>query len=85
VLRDRPLRAADREYLQAAVTVVRPVDDLPVALPPGRRDAYPANAPALRALAAHHNAEDSVNRLLSALTGLAAQAPGRQRPSTTSD
>ena len=29
VLRDRPLRPADREYLQAAITVVRPVDDLP--------------------------------------------------------
>ena len=39
VLRDRPLRPADREYLQAAITVVRPVDDLPVALPRGQRDA----------------------------------------------
>jgi 5'-3' exonuclease len=71
VLRDRPLRAADREYLQAAITVVRPVDDLPVALPRGRRDAYPANEPSLRALAAHHHAEDSVDRLLRALTRLA--------------
>src|SRR5947209_13386055 len=44
VLRDRPLRPPDREYLQAAITVVRPVDNLPVALPPGQRDAYPANA-----------------------------------------
>jgi 5'-3' exonuclease len=84
VLRDRPLRAADREYLQAAITVVRPVDDLPVALPPGRRDAYPADARALRALAAHHHAEASVNRLLSALTRLAAEAPGHRRPSTAS-
>jgi hypothetical protein len=82
VLRDRPLRAPDREYLQAAITVVRPVDDLPVALPLGQRDAYPTNEPALRALAAHHQAEDSVGRLLSALTRL---APRHQRPSTTSD
>jgi 5'-3' exonuclease len=67
VLRDRSLRHADREYLQAASTVVRPVDDLPVALPPGRRDAYPVNEPALHALAAHHHAQDSVDRLLSAL------------------
>jgi 5'-3' exonuclease len=52
VLRDRPLRAPDRDYLQAAITVVRPVDDLPVALPPDQRDAYPTNEPALRALAA---------------------------------
>src|SRR5437588_682070 len=43
VLRERALRASDREYLQAATTVVRPVDDLPVALPPGQRDAYPIN------------------------------------------
>ena len=75
VLRDRPLRAPDREYLQAAITVVRPVDDLPVTLPPGQRDAYPTNESALRALAAHHHTEDSVGRLVSALTGLAAQPP----------
>ncbi len=85
VLRERSLRAADREYLQAAITVVRPVDDLLVALPAGRRDAYPTDEPALRALAAHHHAEDSVDRLLSALTRLAAQKPQHQRPSTTSD
>ena len=84
VLRDRPLRPADRKYLEAAITVVRPVDDLPVALPPGQRDAYPANEPALRMLAAHHHAEDSVDRLLSALTRLAAR-PRPPRASTTSD
>jgi len=79
MLRDRPLRAPDREYLQAAITVVRPVDDLPVALPPGQRDAYPTNDPALRSLASRLNTEDSVGRLLSALTSLAAQRPGPQR------
>ena len=73
VMRDRPLRAADQEYLQAAITVVRPVNDLPIALPAGRRDAYPTDEPALRALAAHHHAQDSVDRLLNALTGLARQ------------
>jgi 5'-3' exonuclease len=85
VLRDRPLRPPDRKYLQAAITVVRPVDDLPIALPPGQRDAYPTNEPALWALAAHHHTEDSVDRLLSALTRLAPQRPRPQRPSTTSD
>ena len=85
VLRDRPLRAPDREYVQAAITVVQPVDDLPIALPLGQRHVYPANEPALRALAAHHHAEDSVDRLLSTLTRLAAQRPLPQRPSTTSD
>ena len=68
VLRDRPLRPADREYLEAAITVVRPVDDLPVTLPRGQRDAYPTNEPALRSLAARHNANDSIDRLLRALT-----------------
>jgi 5'-3' exonuclease len=79
VLRDRPLRPPDREYLQAAITVVQPVDDLPVTLPPGQRDAYPANEPGLRALAARHHVEDSVDRLLSALTTVAPQTP----PSTS--
>jgi 5'-3' exonuclease len=85
VLRDRQLRPADRAYLETAITVVRPVDDLPVALPPGQRDAYPTNEPALRSLAASHNVEASVDRLLSALTSLAPQRPRPQRPSTTSD
>jgi 5'-3' exonuclease len=85
VLRDRPLPPADREYLEAALTVVRPVDDLPVALPSGRRDAYPTNEHALRSLAAHHQAEDSLDRLLRALTTLAAQRPGSPRTSTTAD
>jgi 5'-3' exonuclease len=67
VLQERTLRPADREYLHAAVTVVRPVDDLPIALPAGRRAAYPADPAELSALAAHHGAEDAARRLLSAL------------------
>src|ERR1700727_277328 len=63
VLQQHTLRPADREYLQAAITVVQPVDDLPIALPPGRRDAYPTDAPALWALAAHHDAHQSASRL----------------------
>jgi 5'-3' exonuclease len=70
VLRDRPLRASDREYLEAATAVVRPVDDLPIKLPSGRRDAYPANESALVALAKDHQAEDAVARLLRALSTL---------------
>ena len=75
VLRERALRASDREYLQAATIVARPVDDLRIALPPGQRDTYPANEPAACMLAAHHHAQDSLGRLLSALTRLAAQRP----------
>src|SRR6201996_6645066 len=52
MLQQRTLRPADRAYLQAAITVVQPVDDLPITLPPGRRDAYPTDGPALWALAA---------------------------------
>jgi 5'-3' exonuclease len=75
VLRDRPLHPADREYLQAAMTVVPPVDDLPVALPTGTRDVYPANEAALRSLAGRHNANDALDRLLMALNNLAPSGP----------
>jgi 5'-3' exonuclease len=75
VLEQCALRPADREYLQAAIAVVQPVDDLPITLPPGRRDAYPADPTALWALAARHDAEASVDRLLGALRGLAAPQP----------
>ena len=75
VLQQRTLRPADRQYLEAAITVVQPVDDLPVALPPGRRGAYPTDAPALWALAARHDAEKSVERLLDALGRLTSQQP----------
>jgi len=71
VLGQRTLRPADRDYLQAATRIVQPVDDLPIALPPGHRDVYPSDGPALWDLAAHHAAEDSVGRLLSALGTLA--------------
>jgi 5'-3' exonuclease len=73
VMRDRPLRASDLEYLKAATAVVRPVDDLPITLPSGRRDVYPAHQPALVALAKDHHVEDSVARLLTALSALTVQ------------
>jgi 5'-3' exonuclease len=75
VLRDRRLSERDREYLQAALAVVQPVDDLPVALPAGHRVAYPADAPALWALAARYRAEGPVDRLLGALAALLPQRP----------
>jgi 5'-3' exonuclease len=85
VLRDRPLPPADRAYLQAALTIVPPVNDLPVTLPSGRRDAYPTNESALRTLAAHHHAEESVDRLLRALTSLTPPGPHPTRISITAD
>jgi len=67
VLRDRPLRDADREYLANAIMVVPPVADLPLALPSGRRDAYPANETAMESLAAQYGVQEACGRLLAAL------------------
>ena len=70
VLRDRPLREAEREYLAMAMRVVAPVDDLPIALPAGRRDAYPANEASMHALAAQYGVRESCGRLLAAVVSL---------------
>jgi 5'-3' exonuclease len=70
VLRGRPLRDADRDYITAAMSVVPPVADLPIALPTGRRDAYPASEAASE-LAAHYGVRESCGRLLAAVTRLA--------------
>jgi 5'-3' exonuclease len=70
VLRERPLGDADREYLHSALSAVLPVADLPLALPPGRRDAYPEDEPALQALAAKYGVGESCDRLLEAVVRL---------------
>ena len=70
VLRERPLRDADRDYLQKAMRVVPPVADLPIALPAGRREAYPANKAATRSLVAQHGLQESFARLVAALVSL---------------
>jgi 5'-3' exonuclease len=67
VLRERELRDADREYLESAMRVVAPVADLPIELPAGRRDTYPADAAALQDLAGRFRAGESSARLLAAL------------------
>jgi len=67
VLRERDLSDADREYLESAMSVVAPVADLPIDLPPGRRDAYPMDAPAVKELAGRFAAEEGCARLLAAL------------------
>jgi 5'-3' exonuclease len=74
VLRARPLGDADREYLASAMKVVPPVADLPIALPPGRRDVYPSDEAALRSLAARYGVADSCARLLTAVSKLASAA-----------
>jgi 5'-3' exonuclease len=70
VLRERRLRDADREYLEHAMRVVRPVDDLPIELPAGRRDSYPSDEGAVRALAERYRVRDACARLVSAVRRL---------------
>lgn len=70
VLRDRALRDADREYLENAMRVVPPVDDLPIPLPAGRRDSYPADEEAMRSLADRYGLREACSRLLAALRRL---------------
>lgn len=67
VLRERQLRDADREYLESAMKVVAPVADLPIELPPGRRDTYPADPAALHSLADRFGVQPSCDALLAAL------------------
>jgi 5'-3' exonuclease len=71
LLRDRPLSEADRKYLESAMSVVPPVDDLPITLPAGRRGAYPADEAAMQALARQHGVRESCARLLTAVGALA--------------
>jgi 5'-3' exonuclease len=84
ILRERPLGDSDREYLTNAMKVVLPVDSLPVTLPAGTRDAYPANEPKLRSLLEDHAVRESCDRLIAALAGVAAGSnPGAGRSGST--
>jgi 5'-3' exonuclease len=71
ILRDRPLRDADRKYLEDALSVVTPVADLPIPLPAGRREAYPAHEAAMQSLAEQYRVRESCARLLAAVGPLA--------------
>jgi 5'-3' exonuclease len=70
VLRERALRDADRDYLARAMRVVPPVAALPIALPAGQREAYPANKEATRSLVAQLGLQEPYDRLLAALVSL---------------
>jgi 5'-3' exonuclease len=72
VLRERQLSDGDRAYLESAMRVVPPVADLPIDLPPGRRDSYPDDEAALRALAARFGVGDACARLLDAVAAIRA-------------
>lgn len=80
VLRDRSLRAADRDYLERALRVARPVAELPLALPAGRRSGYPVDGQALRTLLREHEADEAGARLLTALESRLAPTTESQEP-----
>jgi len=67
-LRDGSLSDADRAYLESAMRVVPPVADLDIAVPAGRRDAYPADARRLAALTAAHGVQVAAEHLVHALS-----------------
>jgi 5'-3' exonuclease len=76
VLADARLTDSQREYLAAALRVVPPVPDLPIELPPGRRDAYPVDGERLTALTERLGLGSATERLLAALAALARQTSG---------
>jgi 5'-3' exonuclease len=73
LLQEGRLKDADREYLERAVRVVRPVADIPIPLPQGRREAYPVDAERVVDLAARYRLDSSFERLLRALPKLGAR------------
>jgi 5'-3' exonuclease len=74
MLREAPVRDADRDYLMRALVVVSPTRDLPVALPQGRRERYPADPAALSAFIAANGVDASCARLVGALTAMSRAA-----------
>jgi 5'-3' exonuclease len=67
VLRERALRPADREYLERAARIVPPVADLPIELPAGRRESYPADSATLGALVERSRVRGPADELVAAL------------------
>ena len=68
MLADGAVREDQRDYLARALRVVQPVRDVPVSLPAGRRDAYPADPGSLEALLRTHGLDATAGRLVAALS-----------------
>ena len=66
------LRPEQRDYVARAMRVVQPVRDVPIGLPAGRRDSYPADPAALDALTVRYGLASTAARL--------ARALGRDQP-----
>ena len=73
LLSDGHLAEHQRDYLARAARVVPPVRDLPVDLPPGRRDSYPVDPQGLRTLAEANGVTSASDRLVLALAQPARQ------------
>ncbi len=67
LLSDGNLRPEQRDYLSRAMRVVQPVQDVPVELPTGRREAYPADATALARLVETYGLGSTSDQLVYAL------------------
>jgi hypothetical protein len=67
ILEARRLSEHDQEYLTRAMQVVPPVPDLPIELPEGRRDRYPADPEGLNTLMAEYGLQAASSRLVEAL------------------
>jgi 5'-3' exonuclease len=66
------LSTADRDYLERALALVPPKEDIPLELPPGRREAYPVDRERLANLQARHGLQSSCDRLVTALRNVCA-------------
>lgn len=66
------LRDSEREYLDRARRVVPPIADLPIGLPAGQRERYPADAERVVKLAERYGLTGAFERLLRALPLLGA-------------
>ncbi|HXN92146.1 MAG TPA: 5'-3' exonuclease H3TH domain-containing protein [Candidatus Sulfotelmatobacter sp.] len=65
-------RASDAAYLEKAMRVVPPVADLPIAVPPGRRDRYPEDPKRVEELGQKHGIANNLERLIKALNSVPA-------------
>ena len=63
-------RASDAAYLEKAQRVVPPVTDLPIEVPPGRRDRYPADPARAEELGRRYGVASSIERLVKALASM---------------
>ena len=76
ILAEARLSEADRDYLERASRVVMPVTEVPVEVPEGRRDAYPAKPERFLTLAEANGIESTAERFLGALWVLAKAGAG---------